>query len=261
MITCHSKHLVDRCLQRGYTLDEAMSCVVSQDGDMWTIDTDHPAFPREKIGALSFKCVPDCTTPEFVCLPGFCCTENQMNGGNDCLPCECAGNGDCVFEGTPHELYDWRPDGDGKCVLWYYRAICDAGQCRRCNESDLGCPEAYGVDICPGGCCDGRMGCVCSSSSSNSPTSGACCYPEMEACTELAGPCGEEGDPPCPEGFTCVGGICERLSVTPIGTCPGTVHSTWPAGCSDGETQSACESGGGTWKAGKTCAENPCGGA
>jgi hypothetical protein len=35
-----------RCRERGYTLDEVMPCVVSQDGDQWTIDVDHPAFPR-----------------------------------------------------------------------------------------------------------------------------------------------------------------------------------------------------------------------
>ena len=46
VITCHRSHLKDRCTERGYTLDEVMPCVVSQDGDEWTIDADHPAFPR-----------------------------------------------------------------------------------------------------------------------------------------------------------------------------------------------------------------------
>jgi hypothetical protein len=44
--TCHRSYLEMRCNQRGYTLDEVMPCVVSQDGDEWTIDVDHPAFPR-----------------------------------------------------------------------------------------------------------------------------------------------------------------------------------------------------------------------
>jgi hypothetical protein len=35
-----------RCKSRGYTLDEVMPCVVAQDGDQWTIDVDHPAYPR-----------------------------------------------------------------------------------------------------------------------------------------------------------------------------------------------------------------------
>lgn len=90
---------------------------------------------------------------------------------------------------------------------------------------------------------------------------GACCYPEMEACTELGDPCGGEGDPACPEGFTCVGGICERLSVTPIGTCPGTVSGPVAASCVDGLTRSACESQGGTFHSGKTCAQDACIGA
>jgi hypothetical protein len=46
MITCHRLHLEARCAERGYTLDEVMPCVVSQDGDEWTIDVDHPQYPR-----------------------------------------------------------------------------------------------------------------------------------------------------------------------------------------------------------------------
>ena len=47
MIACHVAFLEARCTERGYTLDEVMPCVVSQDGDEWTIDVDHPAFPRQ----------------------------------------------------------------------------------------------------------------------------------------------------------------------------------------------------------------------
>jgi hypothetical protein len=46
MTTCSSSFLKKRCTERGYTLDEVMSCVVAQDGDQWTIDVDHPAYPR-----------------------------------------------------------------------------------------------------------------------------------------------------------------------------------------------------------------------
>jgi hypothetical protein len=46
MTTCHRSHLEARCHERGYTLDEVMPCVVSQDGDEWTVDVDHPAYPR-----------------------------------------------------------------------------------------------------------------------------------------------------------------------------------------------------------------------
>lgn len=86
MITCHRKYLEERCVQRGYALDAVMSCVVSQNGDLWTIDIDHPAFPQERVGALSFKCVKDCTTPEFACVEGECCTEHS-DGTNSCQKC------------------------------------------------------------------------------------------------------------------------------------------------------------------------------
>jgi hypothetical protein len=46
MITCNRSHLEARCAERGYTLVEVLPCVVSQDGDEWTIDVDHPAYPR-----------------------------------------------------------------------------------------------------------------------------------------------------------------------------------------------------------------------
>ena len=46
MITCHRSHLEARCTERGYTLDEVMPCVVSQDGDEWTIDTESEFYPR-----------------------------------------------------------------------------------------------------------------------------------------------------------------------------------------------------------------------
>lgn len=46
MISCHVAHLLFRCKSRGYTLDEVMPCVVAQNGDEWTIDVDHPAYPR-----------------------------------------------------------------------------------------------------------------------------------------------------------------------------------------------------------------------
>jgi hypothetical protein len=47
MIACHIKHLVARCRERGYTLDEVRPCIVSEGGDMVTVDTEHPAYPRE----------------------------------------------------------------------------------------------------------------------------------------------------------------------------------------------------------------------
>jgi hypothetical protein len=46
VIACHRYELNARCRERGYTLDEVMPCVVAQQGDEWTIDVDHPAYPR-----------------------------------------------------------------------------------------------------------------------------------------------------------------------------------------------------------------------
>lgn len=44
-ITTHKKHLIFRCAERGYSVDEVMPCVIAQDGDNWTIDTSHPSYP------------------------------------------------------------------------------------------------------------------------------------------------------------------------------------------------------------------------
>jgi len=38
--------LAERCFERGYTLEEVMPCVVLQDGDEWTIDTESEFYPR-----------------------------------------------------------------------------------------------------------------------------------------------------------------------------------------------------------------------
>jgi hypothetical protein len=46
LITCDRSFLERHCVERGYTLDEVMQCVVWQDGNEWTIDVDHPAYPR-----------------------------------------------------------------------------------------------------------------------------------------------------------------------------------------------------------------------
>ncbi len=45
MIQCHRKHLESRCRERGYTMAEVMPCVVQIDGDAWTVDPQHPAYP------------------------------------------------------------------------------------------------------------------------------------------------------------------------------------------------------------------------
>ena len=44
-ITTHKKHLIFRCAERGYSIEEVMPCVIAQDGDNWTVDTSHPSYP------------------------------------------------------------------------------------------------------------------------------------------------------------------------------------------------------------------------
>jgi hypothetical protein len=46
VIKCHRSYLETRCIERGYSLEEVIACVVAKDGDYWKIDTEHPAYPR-----------------------------------------------------------------------------------------------------------------------------------------------------------------------------------------------------------------------
>jgi hypothetical protein len=46
MITTHKNNLISRCKERGYSLEEVMGSVVKQDGDIWTIDENHPSYPK-----------------------------------------------------------------------------------------------------------------------------------------------------------------------------------------------------------------------
>jgi hypothetical protein len=47
VISCYRNHLIARCRQRGYTLDEVRPCIVSEDGDTITVDETHPAYPAK----------------------------------------------------------------------------------------------------------------------------------------------------------------------------------------------------------------------
>lgn len=48
MITTHKDNLIQRCKQRGYSIEDVLPCVVKQNGDIWTIDETHQAYPHEK---------------------------------------------------------------------------------------------------------------------------------------------------------------------------------------------------------------------
>jgi hypothetical protein len=45
IITTDKKYLLFRCAERGYSIEEVMPCVMSQDGDNWTVDTFHASYP------------------------------------------------------------------------------------------------------------------------------------------------------------------------------------------------------------------------
>ena len=52
-------YLAARCRERGYEIEEVRPCIVSEDGDMVTVDVDHPAYPR----AMKSGVVPPLTDP------------------------------------------------------------------------------------------------------------------------------------------------------------------------------------------------------
>jgi hypothetical protein len=59
MTKCKKWMLEARCTERGYTLDEVMPCVVSQDGDEWTIDVESEFYPRTPKPGHEPQPVPD----------------------------------------------------------------------------------------------------------------------------------------------------------------------------------------------------------
>lgn len=50
MIRCNRKHLEARARERGYTLEQVAACIVSEDGDLITVDETHKAYPHAKPG-------------------------------------------------------------------------------------------------------------------------------------------------------------------------------------------------------------------
>lgn len=48
IIKCKKSHLVARCFERGYSVLNALPCIVAHTGDHILVDTEHPAYPREK---------------------------------------------------------------------------------------------------------------------------------------------------------------------------------------------------------------------
>jgi hypothetical protein len=89
VIKCHLSFLDQKCRERGYTLDEVMPCVVAQDGDQWTIDVDHPAYPRHpKQGFVPPQ--PDSPSPLPTAGPGTELSKLLKRFGIEPTPtCQC----------------------------------------------------------------------------------------------------------------------------------------------------------------------------
>jgi predicted Zn-dependent protease len=55
MIKCLLSHLEARCRERGYALEEVMSCVISQNNDIIWVDENHPSYPKKPKQKLDIK--------------------------------------------------------------------------------------------------------------------------------------------------------------------------------------------------------------
>jgi hypothetical protein len=119
MTTCHRSFLEFRCRERGYTLDEVMPCVVAQDGDQWTIDISHSAYPKTPKPAAAQ--MPDLSRDQAD-APGFltkvknfavaaaghvaaglpmCSDDEIIRRHNICLTCEFLTDNACSQCGCP----------------------------------------------------------------------------------------------------------------------------------------------------------------
>lgn len=222
MITCHRKYLEERCLKRGLGLADAMPCVVSMNGDMWTINVDHDSYPRG-VGALSFECVPDCTTPDFVCLPGYCCIENIFDGSNSCLPCpssssssaessSSSSSGPCNIGGLTNSnaIKCCRYEDQYGCYTSTLGSICDDCQpgtggrtlvADQISDINIPCFDWESCDVISSSSSSSSSG---SSSSSSSSSSSANCPPGYQFCPE-----GPEWPSRChPENSPCMSYVC-----------------------------------------------------
>lgn len=45
-VTGTKRQFEQRLIQRGATWESAAACIISDDGEMVTVDVDHPAYPR-----------------------------------------------------------------------------------------------------------------------------------------------------------------------------------------------------------------------
>lgn len=91
MITCHQKHLVARCKERGYSLADVMPCVVKQTGDLWVIDETHPSYPHPRV-PLEPECLAGAELKKLLRMVGITatpnCTCNSRAAHMDMMGCQ-----------------------------------------------------------------------------------------------------------------------------------------------------------------------------
>ena len=58
VIVCHRSYLEERCAQRGCPLEQAMGCVLSQDGDFFAIDISSDFYPKESRQTVTVERLP-----------------------------------------------------------------------------------------------------------------------------------------------------------------------------------------------------------
>jgi len=45
-VKCELHHLIERCVERGYDIEEAKACIVDTEGDKIIVNTTHPKYPK-----------------------------------------------------------------------------------------------------------------------------------------------------------------------------------------------------------------------
>lgn len=77
MTKCHRTSFEMLCRSRGYSVNEALPCVINQTGDLWTIDTEHTCYPKiSRLAEEKFHSddvdlsVVHSPSPQKACLPG-----------------------------------------------------------------------------------------------------------------------------------------------------------------------------------------------
>lgn len=120
-LTCLKWQLEERCRERGYALEEVLGCVVSVDGDDWTIDTDSPHYPLVPKRGFIYPGTPNIQSlsreaPGFLAkVKNFAAAaaghvaagmpmasdEEIIRRHDICLTCEHLQNGACTHCGCP----------------------------------------------------------------------------------------------------------------------------------------------------------------